>query len=259
MPETPHYAFKYTLSPDTEIRATWTQELIGWAKHNCVWYALKHETGDNGKLHLHFAFVIEIQTSSNHAGAKTGSNVKRTIMNACPNLKEYLMDNPSRYAVSCPPLHSDEWITTYMQKEGSLMYHQLPSDHLELRPYFSDLQANKVNNPQYEKWYKMYEKDRRPTPATLESIWTFFGDYMYKRDASESIKIVEDPRILMNRVRAFKSYMNMEVPEMPSSITGVKPIKYEAARFCPRCMERDRDAPNILGYREQFCPACKNY
>ena len=91
MPETPHYAFKYTLSPDCDILATWTEELLNWARANCVWYALKHEVGENGKLHIHFAFVIEIQTSTTNGGAKTGSNVKRTIANAFPNLKEYLI------------------------------------------------------------------------------------------------------------------------------------------------------------------------
>lgn len=262
MPEVPHYCFKYTLSTNCDVRGSWTQELLSYATNNTLWYALKHETGEQYKLHIHFAFVYEIQDSQSNGGAKTASNVKRTIMNACPTLKDYLMDNPSRYAVTCPPLKSDEWIASYLQKEDELVYYNLPSDLAELKPYFSDLQKEKPKNPEFEAWLKMYEEEHRPQPATFEDVWKFFGEHMYQPQKSGyEIKIVADPKKLTERVKALKCFINSEVPEMPKSMLGKRDNEssFGDARFCPRCEENGRDAPNLLEYRQQFCNLCKKY
>lgn len=133
-------------------------------------YALKHEVGENYKLHIHLAFIYEIQTSASQGGAKVKSNVLRTIRNHCPPLRDYLETNPSRYAVSCPALTSDEWIASYLQKEGDLVYSKLPKDLSELKPYFADLQKDKPKNPEFETWKKMYEEDGRPNHPTFEDI-----------------------------------------------------------------------------------------
>ncbi len=261
MPEVPHYAFKYTLSTPDDVRGSWTEEILSYLEANTIWFALKHELGENQKLHIHVAFVYEIQTSQSNGGAKTASNVKRTILNYCPKLKEYMLDNPSRYAVTCPPLRSDEWIASYLQKEDTLKYSKLPSDLVELKPYFADLQKEKPKNPEYDSWLKMYEDDHRPIPTTFEDMWKFFGEHMYMvQPQGKEIKIVADPKKLTERVKAMVCYANGEIPEMPKSILGKRDASsVGSARFCPRCIERDYDAPNILEYRQQFCDRCKNY
>lgn len=228
---------------------------------------MKHEVGENYKLHIHVAFIYEIQDSASQGGAKVKSNVLRTIRNHCPTLANYLADNPSRYAVSCPPLTSDEWIATYLQKEGELLYSKLPLDLAELKPYFPDLQAAKPKNPEFETWRKMYEDGKRPIPATFEDIWTFFGEHMYMpQEQGKEIKIVADPKKLTERCKALKCYINLEVPDLPKSICGKRkefldddPSTWGNQRQCPRCIDKDKDVPNILLPREQFCIECKKY
>ena len=262
MPEVPHYAYKYTLSTQDDVRGTWTEELLSYVKNNTLWYALKHELGENYKLHIHLAFVYEIQTNASQGGAKVKSNVLRTIRNHCPTLRDYLETNPSRYAVSCPALTSDEWIASYLQKEGDLIYSKLPKDLAELKPYFSDLQKDKPKNPEFESWKKMYEDDRRPIPTTFEHMWTFFGEHMYvPQQEGKEIKIVADPKKLTERVKAMVCYVNCEVPEMPKSMLGKRGSSScgDTVRYCPRCEASDRDVPNILEFRQQFCNQCRNY
>ena len=261
MPEVPHYAYKYTLSTQDDVRGTWTEELLSYVKANTLWYALKHEVGDNYKLHIHLAFVYEIQDAQSNGGAKVKCNVLRTIRNHCPTLRDYLETNPSRYAVSCPVLTSDEWIASYLQKEGDLLYYRLPKDLNELKPYFAELQKAKPKNPEYEQWLKMYEDDRRPVPTTFEEMWKFFGEHMYVPQAQgKEIKIVADPKKLTERVKAMVCYTNGEVPSMPMSVLGKQTREhFVPSRYCPRCEEAGCDPPNMLEPREQFCWNCKNY
>ena len=263
MPEVPHYAFNYTLSTADDVRASWTQELLLYVDRNCAWYALKHELGDNDKLHIHCAFVYEIQTSESNGGAKTASNAKRTVMNACPTLKDYLMDNPSRYAVVCSPLKSDEWIATYLQKEDTLKYFRLPEDLFELKPYFADLQKDKPLNPEYAGWVRMYEEEGRPQPCTYDDIWQFFGEHMHMhRLGFKEIKIVADLRKLKERCIAMVSQVNCTIPVSRESLLGKRDtlsMGSSSSRVCPRCIESNYDCPNLLEYRQQYCGRCKNY
>ena len=144
------------------------------------------------------------------------------------------------------------------------MYSKLPKDLAELKPYFADLQKDKPKNPEFEQWTKMYEDDKRPIPTTFEDMWNFFGEHMYVRqEEGKEIKIVADPKKLTERVKAMVCYINMEVPQMPQSILGKRTASASSCgdfvRYCPRCEDADRDVPNILGPREQFCLLCKKY
>ena len=258
MPETPHYAYKYTLSLGDDIRGTWTDELLSYVKNNTLWYAMKHELGECHKLHIHLAFVYEIQDRTSSGGAKTKSNVMRTIRNHCPTLREYLEENPSRYAVTCPALTSDEWIASYQQKEGELKYYKLPSDLSELKPYFSDLQAEKPKNPEFDQWLKLYTDEKRPEPTTFDDMWDFFGEHFHLK---KDLKIVADPKKLTERVKAMVCYANGTVPEKPKSILGKRGgSDYgDPIRYCPRCEIAGRDVPCVLEPRQQFCHLCKRY
>ena len=118
MPSTPHHSFEFHLSVADDIRSSWTQEILAYMKTECLWYALKHELGENGKLHLHAALVFEIQTALSNGGAKTTDNLKRALRLRSPTLREYLEENPSRYSIVVAPMKSDEFIASYMQKEA---------------------------------------------------------------------------------------------------------------------------------------------
>ena len=84
--------------------------------------------------------------------------------------------------------------------------------------------------------------------------------------AGKEIKIVSDPKKLTERCKALKCYINNEVPDMPKSICGKRkefsdddPSTWGRMRQCPRCIEKDKDAPNLLMPREQYCFDCKKY
>lgn len=258
MPSTPHHSFEFHLSVADHIRSSWTQEILAYCKTECLWYALKHEEGDNEKLHLHAALVFEIQTATSTGGAKTADNLKRALRLRSPSLRDYLEENPSRYSIVVAPLKSDEFIASYMQKEGELKYYNLPKDLLELKPYFAELQIKPIN-PEYDKWSKMYDADNLEVPATFESVWKFFGRHMNDPSVShdQQIKVVADKKKLSERCEALTHFINGSIPEMPQS--KKRKSTDEGVRFCPRCIDRDRDAPNILRAREQFCDLCKNY
>ena len=69
MPEAPHYAYKYTLSTQDDVRGTWTEELLSYVEKNTLWYALKHEVGENYKLHIHLAFFTLLIHASTRSSA----------------------------------------------------------------------------------------------------------------------------------------------------------------------------------------------
>ena len=257
MPEAFHHAFEFHLSPAIDVLGTWTQELVN-ACDRYLWYALKHETGESGKVHVHMAVVLEHATAKLNGGAQTASNFARSVRNRCPELKSWLCDHPSKKACVCAPLKSDEFIVEYMQKEGELVYSRMPRDLNELRPYFADLQTKKIQNPDYDKWENMYVDEDRPLPATPASVWSFLKYHMH---TANDMKIVADPKKIRERSICLAHHVNHLVDEEENPF--VKKVKathdsrgmpYDAYhRTCPRCLEQP------LEPRQQYCAACKKY
>ena len=254
MPETPHHAFQIHISLESDFLGSMTEELISYFKTNTLWYALKHETGESGKLHCHSVCIFEIQTAASTGGAKTIGNLKRSIRTACPKLRQFLEDHPSRYAVVVQSLKSDELICEYLQKESELKYYKLPSDMCELKPYFADMQKEKPLNPEFDKWEKMYMEEKREIPCTFDSSWDFFSDHM---DVKNDMKKVCDPRKFNERVNVFVCHINKERRQKPLKRPNSGPV--EGLRICPRCTEKDVTHPQILEPREQYCRNCKLY
>jgi len=218
MPETPHHALELHLSLNVDVVATWFNEIKAFCMRQCVWYAIKHELGENGKVHIHVAMIFEIvHNNTLSGGAKTIYNLKVSVKKHCPCLNRYLSDNPSAYALVVCSMKSDEFIAEYLQKEGSLKYFNLPSDLIELRPYFADLKAKKIRNPEYEGWAALYKDENRKLPATHETSWEFFSEHMY---IESDMKIVSDPKRIKERVIAFTSFVNGSIPEMPKALRG---------------------------------------
>lgn len=272
MPETPHHSFQLHISLAVDILGTWTNELHRWASRNCLWYAIKHELGENDKVHIHMVVIYEIQTSTNSGGAKVISRVKSQMFSNCPELRDWMTVNPSRFALVVQSLKSDELIAEYMQKETILKYHDLPQDLAQLKPYFADMQTNKPKNPEYEVWAAMYKSDNQIMPATLESVWNFFGHHMYA-ESTTPIKILSDPKRLKERVMSTMLFINKTAPDFASIFGGTKRLKLtdpnqegyvvsarDELRFCPRCPVNrpDRD-PQHLTHRQQFCENCVGY
>ncbi len=264
MPETPHHSFEFHLSTTDDIRGSWTHEIHQFCDTHLLWFAFKHEKGENGKLHLHLAAVREICDSTTNGGAMTASNFKRFLISKCPTLKSYLAEKGSPHSIVCPPMKSDQFIAEYMQKEGSLKYFKIPRDLFELQPYFADMQAKKAVNPEYDHWEKSYLKEKRPMPVTYDSSFHFMYDHMYlERD----MKIVLEPRKLKYRVQHFVQYVNRDAyvaPKLTAPSQGIEldrtnPNSEYHFRTCPRCIAKDVDAPNLLMPKEQFCSGCKKY
>lgn len=267
MPEKCHHAFEYTLSTPDEIRGTWTRELVNFCKNHLLWYKMKHELGENEKLHLHIACVLEIASVHKNGGAQTASNFKRFLLKRCPILSEYLANYGSIHSVVCAPMRSSVFIAEYLNKE-SLWYFEdapadyqcLPGDLNELRPYFADMQREKQQNPEYDKWEKMYIHEDNIIPATPATVWDFMQYHFHDRN---DIKIVADNKKLKERCVALSAHINKEIPDNPfHSAKKQKTYGSESSgfdRICPRCVAKDVDAPNFCGYRQQFCDGCKKY
>jgi len=265
MPGALHRSYEIHISLADDIRASFTSELESYFKNNCIWYAMKHEIGESGKLHLHAVFVFEILTATTNGGAKTKYNVERTIQPHYPQFKQYLLDHPSKYAVVMAPLKSDDFVE-YMQKEGEFTYSKLPKDMLEIRPYFADMQAKKPKNSEYDSWETLYKDENRDLPADYESVWNFFSEHMY---IENDMRLVSDPKRFRERVSSFVHFVNKTVPPPPVSFKRPRLNEFGfdqrdwdknyASRVCPRCEAQGRDAPNLLEPRQQFCAACKRY
>jgi hypothetical protein len=219
MPECRHHAHHLDFSFDHDWKATYTAEILAYCKRYPIWYAAKHEVGENGKLHFHLVLVDEILTKlsqNDKDGASTASNKKAHLLRRCPRLKDMLANHGSRYSVCSHPCKSDYFIE-YMQKEGELVYYKLPKDIAELRPYFADLLAKKPLSADFEKWVTMYRNDERPVPATFKDVWQFFGEHMYLCQYNGDIKVVTDTLKLTQRCDAMIHYVNGTVPEVPKS------------------------------------------
>jgi len=249
-----YHAHHIDISTAQDTLATWTAEALSFLKTypGIVWYGLKHETGEtDSHLHMHLAVVFELCSSSTTGGAKRCENLKTTFIHHCKSLASYLLANPSRRAIVVAPMRSDEFIAIYMQKKSSLKYSHLPADLAELRPYFPDLQAKKVMNPDFDKWTKMYLEDEMPMPATPAHVWHFMLAHMHQ---SNDIRIVADKKRLMERCTSLSRHINQDWdgeednPFLKKQKTALPPLP----RVCPRCDK------NYLDYRQQICFDCKN-
>jgi len=226
MPEKKHHAHHLDFSFAFDWRGSWTDEVLDYLKKYTLWYAAKHETGQNGKVHLHVVMVNEIlsNTGSDHDGAMTASNRKAHMLRRCPTIQAFLAEHGSKHSICAHPCRSDKFIE-YMQKEGDLVYHKLPKDIVEMRPYFADLLANKPLSSDYEKWANMYRTDLRAPTPTFEDMWQFFGEHMYNPAYNGDIKVVADMKKLTERCEAMVHYVNGTVPSLPK---GKQPLKRKA-------------------------------
>lgn len=253
MPNAHHHALHITVSPGGHVLGSWTAEYIAFIKScpGLLWYALKHEVGANDQLHVHIAFVFEICSSATQGGAKRTQYFRDHFIKKCPLTAEYAATHGNKHTVLCAQLKSTEFIAEYIQKEGLLKYSHLPDDLLELRPYFSDLQAAKVMNPDFESWSKLYAEDSMPMPATPSHVWIFLTAHMHERS---DIKVVTDRKRLMERCIALSQFINKEV-DLSSNPFDKKRKADDVVgpRMCPRCDQRP------VAYRCQYCDECKNY
>lgn len=248
MPECSHYAFKLTLSFKGHITGTITEQVLAYLRRESLWWAIKHEHDQNGKLHLHAPMIFEIgeRRYNPKAGGRTGSSAKDTILNRCPAIQSAYNESVIE-SIKVTPLRSDHWIACYLHKENELVYHNMPKDLNELTPYFSELQKEKKQNQDFTHWADMYKADKRPTPATFKDVWTFF----HEKFNTNEIRIVADPNKLRQRCDAFMHHFNCTVPPTPEEARAIKrPPPVKAPRYCP-CGNGEE-----LEYRRQKCDAC---
>ena len=260
MPEVPHHAHEMTINTPGEWTATFTREVVAFLETWCAFFALKHEIGENGKLHVHLGIILEMCTSRTNGGAKTASNLKTFMLKRCPTLSAHIVDKGTKYSFVTAPMKSDIWIAEYLQKDGELQYKLLPDDLNELRPYFADMLAKKLQNPDYDKWASMYIQEEYPLPASGEFVWKFFHAHMHLEN---DVKIVADKKKLRDRCDAVVAHINKDVTVNDNPYLSLKrgrTEKYDEVRICPRCAENrpDKD-PMILEFRAQYCELCRKY
>lgn len=258
-----HYCFEYTVSLNTDMRGTWTRELLDYHKNETLWWALKpeHWSAEGDKLHVHGVLVYEIQDASDskHSGARTGPAVKKTILRRCKELATYIASNGNKSSLEVSPCYSDQFISSYMQKEGQLKYLNLPMELSELRPYFSELQLAKPKNPGYEKWADMYKEEEWPLPCTPATAWDFFMHHFHIADDIKSVSQIE----LKNRCQQLPTRVNKELPPNPY-VTGPKKSKlhhpgaiYTASEASDRQCNREDCSEPVLSPRKQLCRGCR--
>lgn len=248
MPENPHYAFQLTLAFRDDITGTITQQLLAYLRRESLWWAVKHEHDQNGKVHLHAPFIFEKgeRRDNPKAGGRTASSAKDTVLNRCPAIQLAYNDSVVQ-SIKVTPMRSDLWVASYMQKEGALAYHYMPKDLNELTPYFSELQKEKVQNQDFTHWAEMYKAEKRPRPATFKDVWTFF----HEKFNSNEVRIVADPNKLRQRCDAFMHHFNGTVSPTPDEVRAIKrPLPIKAPRYCP-CGNGEE-----LEYRRQKCDGC---
>lgn len=248
------HAHFYSLSPSVDIRAEWTQEILAHVKTpEYAWYALKHELGKNGKLHLHLIAIREICDSNKNGGAMRPDNYPGYLLRRCPKLNAWCQDNGSKFTHHCCKLTSTACLE-YMQKEGDLAYYNLPRDTVEMQPYFADLLANRAHNPDFDKWQGMYMDQHLPMPANPSLVWDFLMREMHLKS---SMRIVSDTRKLKERSVALSHYINGQAGDdttlESNPFEKKRKLDTKPVRVCPRCPFLTPLEP-----RKQMCDKCRD-
>lgn len=258
MPETPHHAFELTISLADHVTETMREEVKAYMKEHCLWWAIKAEEGENGKVHLHGFLIFERSTrgSNDNAGAKTISNLRRSLTNNCKTLGAYLVTAPSKFAMVLASGKSDVFVAEYLQKEAQLTACFLPEDLQVLSPYFSDMMAEKPSNPEYARWITMYKEEEREYPCTFESLWSFFSYHMTHYDPTKQFRIPMKKADIAWRCEVLQAMINQTDLPLPGQNARNTQDHMKPPRVCPRCIEKGRDIPNELEPRKQFCNFC---
>lgn len=257
----PHRSWFATLSVAIDCLATWTQELKRFCENHCIFWAIKHESGENGKLHIHFIMIFEIVSNGTKSGgAKTKARLTDSIKNASPNLREYLIEHPSNHSLVLLPLLADKVIMEYMQKESTLKYFELPKDTIELQPYFAELQKAKVSNPEFDAYASDYKDRDLEMPCTIESSWDYFAT---RTTVENNLKAKLDPRQKIWRANHFVHHINGTKEPMPVSLKRKSDDHPGYAATCNGTHTKSSGEIipcwNLKPYRKQYCDKCVGY
>lgn len=223
-------AFFFTLSTSVDIRGSWTKEILAYAKKYCLWYAIKHETDLQGVVHIHFAGVVEHVDANTPKikgmGPQNAGNRKDHIIRHCHAVRDYLIRYPSKHAAHCCDL-TDSRFLEYMNKQNSLVYHDLPLDIVEIIPYFAPQQVKSKPSNDLEAWKNDFHK-RHPNLAKADVTWDHVKDYSFNAQYVWNTMRVYPPEKEFSKVKALIQY-----------ITGVPytaPIQPPAKKRCVDCV-----------------------
>lgn len=166
-----YHAFRGDLSLPQHLSPVQCDELVKFVQANFYWWAVKFEnapdpeTGVMGKLHAHFIGVKSDWDSTRgddpRFGAKRSTHLKDKLKKDAPSIGIVLQTNPNakKYGCFLYKLTNDHY-NSYFQKEGEMMYQNLPDDPATLYRYFAtktpkkhneDIKAH-VNRLTEEKW-----------------------------------------------------------------------------------------------------------
>lgn len=142
------HAFRCEISLPVHLSPLQCHQIVKFWQENFFWWAVKFEnapdpeTGVMGKLHAHCIGVKSDWDSTRgddpKFGAKRPVHLKKKFMKDAPSVGSVLDANPNarKYGVFLYKLNNDNY-NSYFQKEGEMMYQNLPDDPATLYRYFA--------------------------------------------------------------------------------------------------------------------------
>ena len=186
-----YYAVAVTLSLKQDVSDEEIREFCRTIKKADYW-CIVVENDKNGRKHCHAGQVFK--------HARTLSNIKRGTYKNSPFWREIMLENS--HAIKIKKMHSDMWIAMYMQKDGLIYEHNLPSSFEEISEYFPDTNKSANKNAAYmwERWERMYVEEERPLPTNEMHVEEFFRHHWV---------ITKDVNIIGNTAKRKETFRDM--------------------------------------------------
>lgn len=184
----PYHSFKGTINIPEDRIGDWPEikdELLKMFKEPWVqWYCLKHEIGENGKLHIHFVVIIKILGTRTPAfsGAKCVGNFVTMFKTRCEVLKGAVGEF-RKPAWLMTPMPDTKWLHEYLWKEGDIVYTNMPGDLAELQPYLANVGVFcKAADPTMDRYKTLMIQAGLTKDATFQEVCIWLKEAQFKND-----------------------------------------------------------------------------
>ena len=182
-----HNAFFLTLSLSVNCVQRYYDELLHYIRTKGVYYGIKVEKGESGKIHLHAIHITDWKRADNPDDPKAdsrrcGKEHITYICNRCPAIKSAIVTFGCSKSFQSIPLTSSQWII-YLNKEGDMNVNNFPDEIDLLTQYFSEHNGPKKADPGLDLDSRLYEefaeKTNKPNPPTHWKNCVSFYHYSY--------------------------------------------------------------------------------
>lgn len=238
-----HSAFFLTLSLEKNVDQRLYDELKAYLKAYGIYYGIKTEQGDSGKLHIH-AIHIGLPAQKDTADdprvqfRRCGADHINYILRRCPIITKAIALHGSKHSFQSLPLTSTRWIT-YLNKESPMHVNNFPDDMTLLTQYLSEVKGPRVADPQLDADSKDYERfakeNKKPNPPTH---WIYCkGYYLDCYFKSKTKKSVKDDNTVKKYAISLYRYITGDIdlacglqePKRPTFEQNCKTMGFTAA------------------------------